>query len=75
VTTYHMTDQDKAVSHREMRKRLYFNLNLITSLDASDQECAAALRTIPNIDQRNVLRNAVWNDGVWAALRVLENNP
>lgn len=66
-----MTDQDKAVSHREMRKRLYFIHNLITSLDASDQECAAALRTVPNIDQDDILWRTVWNDGMWAARHVL----
>lgn len=54
-----------------MRKRLYFNHNLIASLDASDQECADALRTIPNIEQHEVLWRIVWSDGVWAARQVL----
>lgn len=67
-----MTDQDKAVSHREMRKRLYFGHNLIASLDASDQECADALRTVPDIEQYEVLWRTVSSDGVWAARQVLE---
>ncbi len=66
-----MTEQDNAVSRREMRKHLYF-VGLIDSLDASDQECAAALRTIPNIDNIVVLQNTVGNDGVWAARQVLD---
>lgn len=66
-----MTDQDKAVSHRAVRKALYFRQYLIASLDASDRECAAALRTIPNIDRVDVLHATVGSDGMWAAEQVL----
>lgn len=72
MTTYQLTDQDKAVSHREMRKRLYFRFSLISSLAADDQECATALRTIPDIEQIAVLQRTVGNDGVWAAQQVME---
>lgn len=72
MTTYQLTEQDKAVSHRELRKRLYFRFYLISSLDAGDQECATALRTIPDIERIDVLQRTVGNDGVWAAQQVLE---
>lgn len=71
MTTYHMTEQDKVVSHREMRKALYFGSRLIPSLDASDRECATALRAIPNIEQHEVLWRIVGSDGMWAAHQVL----
>lgn len=67
-----MTEQEKAISHLSMRKQLYFGHRLIASLDASDQECAAALRAIPQIEQHDVLWRMVGSDGVWAARRVLE---
>lgn len=73
MTTYQMTEQDKAVSHRELRRQLYFRWSLIPSLDASDQACAAALRAIPNIDNIVTLQNTVGNDAVWAARQVLDS--
>lgn len=72
MITYQLTEQDKAVSHLVMRKHLYFGHRLIASLDATDQECADALRAIPNIDQHEVLWRTVSSDGMWAAQQVLE---
>ena len=66
-----MTEQDKEVSRREMRKCLYF-AGLIASIDASNQECAAALRMIPKIDRVDVLWPMVRGDGIWAARQVLK---
>lgn len=73
MTTYHMTDQDKAVSRQAMRKALYFGNRLIASLNASDQECADALHTISNIEQHEVLWRMVGSDGMWAARQLLED--
>ena len=69
-----MIEQDKEVSYQEMRRRLYYRYNLISSLAADDNECARALRTFPDIDQIAVLHRIVGADGVWAAQQVLSNN-
>lgn len=71
MTTYQLTESDKAVSHRAMRRRLYFRFSLISSLEATDQECAVALRTFDRINEIGVLWNVVGTDGFWAAQQVL----
>ena len=69
MTTYQMSEQDKAASFRKLCDRLFFGGHTLT-IDASNEELCTALRTIPNIDQIDVLWRTVGADGVWAAQQV-----
>lgn len=65
-----LTPQDKQVSYRVLRRRLFF-ANRIADIDADDETLQRALLAIPNIDDIRVLCEHVSPDGIWAARQVL----